>query len=168
MQVKHFTIPVLGGEALVEEMNTFLRGKKVIQVKQRFVGKKPDEACWTYAVRYVDDVAATDRERSKVDYRELLDAPAFNRFSALREIRKAVAQEHKVPPYVVFTDYELSEIAKLEDVTLEAMLKVKGIGESKVEKYGRYFLPKTTDASPPNNEAQSSPPSSITALFPDA
>lgn len=145
MQIKLFTIPVTGGEPLVEEMNAFLRGKKVLQVEQKLVGRKPNDACWCFSVGYVDDVAATERERGKVDYRELLDAATFNRFSAMRDIRKELAQRDKVSPYIVFSDYELSEIAKLETVTLEAMRGIKGVGEKKVEKYGQYFLPKSAD-----------------------
>ena len=79
MQIKLFTIPVTGGEQLVEEMNAFMRGKKVLQVDQKLVGRKPNEACWCFSVGYVDDVAATERERGKVDYRELLDEASFNR-----------------------------------------------------------------------------------------
>ncbi|MFN0013277.1 MAG: helicase, partial [Saprospiraceae bacterium] len=79
-----FTIPVMGGEPLVEEMNAFLRGKKVLQVEQKLIRRKPNGACWCFSVGYVDDVAATERERGKVDYRELLDAPTFNRFSRLQ------------------------------------------------------------------------------------
>ncbi len=41
--------------------------------------------------------------------------------------------------YAVFTDEELSNIAKLDEITAPNMLKIKGIGEKKVEKYGQRF-----------------------------
>ncbi len=140
MQIKVFTIPVIDQEGVMEEMNTFLRSKKVLQVTQKLLGRKPGAACWTFVVTYVDDVGTAERFRGKIDYKEVLGPAEFNRFSAMRDIRKALALENKVPPYVIFTDYELSEMAKLEEITLEAMRKVKGIGESKVEKYGNKFL----------------------------
>ncbi len=145
MQIRIFTIPVLGGEPLTEEMNVFLRSKKVLRVEEHLVGSEPDGACWCYSVRYVDDVAAAERERVKVDYREVLEPAVFQRFSAMREIRKRVAQDDAVPPYAVFTDFELAELAKLETVTPEAMKNVKGIGDKKVEKYGQHFLSKPAD-----------------------
>ena len=75
-----------------------------------------------------------------MDYRKVLDEEAFKRFSALRQIRKQVAEEDAVPAYAVLTDYELAELAKLETITPEALKGVKGIGEKKLEKYGNRFL----------------------------
>lgn len=124
----------------MQEMNTFLRGKKILQVKEQLVGIHTDEACWTFSVRYVDDINAFERDKAKVDYREVLEPEAFQRFSAMRVIRKQVAKEGGVAPYMVFTDFELSELAKMEPLTLDSMLKVQGIGEKKIEKYGHFFV----------------------------
>ena len=145
MQIRIFTIPIMGGEMLVEEMNVFLRSKKVIQLKEHLVNNDTEGTFWCYSIRYVDDVAAAEREKVKVDYREVLDEVTFKRFSALREIRKRVAQEDAVPAYAVFTDGELAELAKVEVLTPEIIKQVKGIGEKKLEKYGHHFLPKLTD-----------------------
>ena len=53
MQIKIFTIPIMGGEKLLEEMNVFLRSKKVLQVEQHLVqevgGLFATSSCW-YAV----------------------------------------------------------------------------------------------------------------------
>jgi len=135
----------MGGELLTDEMNVFLRSKKVLQVKERLVSSEEDGSCWCFCIRYVDDVAAAEREKVKVDYREVLDEASFKRFSDMRNIRKQVALDVSVPPYAVFTDYELAELAKLETLTLGAMQQVKGIGEKKIEKYGHHFLPKPAD-----------------------
>lgn len=145
MQIRIFTIPILGGEMLCAEMNVFLRSKKVLQVKEHLVNNEAEGVFWCYSVRYVDDVAAAEREKGKVDYRTLLDEASFRRFSALREIRKKVALEDAVPAYAVFTDGELAELAKVENLSLEALKSVQGIGEKKVEKYGQHFIPKSGD-----------------------
>jgi superfamily II DNA helicase RecQ len=142
MQIKIFTIPIMAGEMLMDEMNVFLRSKKVLQVKEHLVNHDSEGVFWCYSVRYVDDVAAAEREKVKVDYREVLDDATFKRFSALREIRKRVGQEDGVPAYAVFTDAELAELAKLETLTLEAIKQLKGVGEKKAEKYAHHFLPK--------------------------
>lgn len=146
MQIRIYTIPILSGERLAEEMNQFLRSKKVLQIKEELVSNAAEGSFWCFCIRYVDDIAATERERGKIDFKDILDETSFKRFSALREIRKKVAQEDSVPAYAVFTDNELAELAKLETITAETMKNVKGIGERKVEKYGTYFLTKTSDA----------------------
>jgi len=129
----------------MDEMNVFLRSKKVLQVKEHLVNHDSEGVFWCYSVRYVDDVAAAEREKVKVDYREVLDEATFKRFSALREIRKRVALQDAVPAYAVFTDAELAELATLETLTLEAIKQLKGVGEKKVEKYAHHFLPKPTN-----------------------
>lgn len=145
MQIKIFTIPIMGGEMLADEMNVFLRSKKVLQVKEHLVNHDSEGVFWCYSVRYVDDVAAAEREKVKVDYREVLDEASFRRFSALREIRKRVAQDDAVPAYAVFTDTELAELSKVETLTDKTIRQLKGVGEKRVEKYAHHFLPQATD-----------------------
>lgn len=106
MQIKIFTIPILGGEQIIDEMNVFLRSKKVLQVREQFSSTEAEGSFWCLIVRYVDDVSTTDRERGKVDYQKVLDEEAFKRFLALKMIRRQVAQEDAVPPYAVFSDSE--------------------------------------------------------------
>ncbi len=134
---------MLGGDALVEEMNAFLRSKKVIQIKEHLINHAEEGVHWCFCVRYVDSAEAAERgQRSgvRVDYLEVLGPAAFQRFSLMRTIRKQVSEQEAVKPYVVFTDAELAELAKMETLTPENMLTIKGIGDKKVEKYGRFFI----------------------------
>ena len=140
MQIKFYTIPIMGGEMLADEMNVFLRSKKILQVENQLQGTS-----WCFCIKYLDDVASSDRERQKVDYRQVLDEATFKRFAALRDIRKRVAEEESVPAYVVFTDEELAAIAKLEVITPAGLRAVKGVGEKKIEKYGHYFQSNPSD-----------------------
>lgn len=71
---------------------------------------------------------------NKVDYKTVLDEKTFQRFSELREIRKKVSAEEGIPAFAVFTDEELSGLAKLTEINEKNMLSVKGIGEKKVER----------------------------------
>ena len=57
-------------------------------------------------------------------------------FQALRAWRLEQAREQQSPPYVVFHDSHLRAIAAHQPVTLEALSEVKGVGPSKMEKYG--------------------------------
>ncbi len=61
-------------------------------------------------------------------------------FEALRALRMEIAREEKVPPYIVFSDKTLIQMASLHPEDKEGMLKVSGIGEYKFEKYGEKFL----------------------------
>ena len=62
-------------------------------------------------------------------------------FERLREWRKDRAGEESVPAFVVFTDATLQLIAEHRPRTPEAMLRISGIGRSKLDKYGDEVLP---------------------------
>lgn len=141
MQIKIFTVPIMGGDALIEDLNSFLRSKKVLQVDQQLISREQGSA-WCFCIRYVEDNSPFRGAKDKVDYREVLDAESFERFSVFRKIRKEIAEEEGIPAFSVFTDLELSEMAKIKDLSTAQMKSVKGVGEKKVEKYGKYFVPK--------------------------
>ena len=61
-------------------------------------------------------------------------------FQALRAERARLAREQNVPPYVVFHDSTLIEMAALRPTTLEAMRSVQGVGEAKLSRYGSALL----------------------------
>lgn len=148
MQFKIFTIPILGGEVFNEEMNVFLRAHRIISVEDALV-QSSGGAWWVFKVQYAEGaVAVPERERNKVDYKQVLDEATFKRFSGLRDIRKKISKDEAVPAFAVFTDEELSELAKLDPLTEAGMKSIRGIGAQKVEKYGRYFLfqPKSQDS----------------------
>lgn len=148
MQIKIFTIPVMGGEALSEEFNAFLRSRKILQVEQH-LAQEAQGAVWCFCVRYLDGDAYSYGPKEKVDYKKVLDEESFARYAAMKVLRKKIADEEAVYAYQVFSDWELAELAKLGEITPASMKKVKGIGEKKVEKYGKYFLtqPKTDETS---------------------
>lgn len=139
MQIKMYSIPIMGGELLIEEMNVFLRSKKILQVEKHFISTAQG-ASWSFCISYLDDATIADKEKAKVDYRQVLDEAAFKRFSKMRDIRKKLAIDEALPAYAIFTDEELSNMAKIEILTLLNMKSIKGIGEKKIEKYGQYFL----------------------------
>lgn len=60
-------------------------------------------------------------------------------FEILRELRKEIADENKVPPYVIFGDISLKEMSVKYPVHKEAMLNITGVGELKYSKYGERF-----------------------------
>ena len=69
------------------------------------------------------------------------DAPSDNKlFELLCTQRKQIADEQQIPPYVVFSDRTLHDMAASLPRTAEAMLTVSGVGEVKLQRYGRQFL----------------------------
>ncbi|WP_283131570.1 ATP-dependent DNA helicase RecQ [Enterovibrio norvegicus] len=61
-------------------------------------------------------------------------------FAKLRKLRKAIADEEDVPPYVVFNDATLIEMAEMIPTSQGELLAVNGVGQRKLEKYGNVFL----------------------------
>lgn len=142
MRIKIFSIPVVGGERLTQEMNAFLSSKKVLEVEKQLVSQGQN-AFWSFCITYIEGGVVP--QPGKVDYKEVLDEESFQRFARMREVRKFLAQEEGVPAYAIFTDKELAAIAKIERLTAAAMKEVKGVGEKKVEKYGQHFITKKED-----------------------
>ncbi|RPH26477.1 ATP-dependent DNA helicase RecQ [Buttiauxella warmboldiae] len=61
-------------------------------------------------------------------------------FAKLRKLRKAIADEENIPPYVVFNDATLIEMAEQMPITPGEMLGVNGVGTRKLERFGREFM----------------------------
>ncbi|MDN4523133.1 DNA helicase RecQ [Fictibacillus fluitans] len=61
-------------------------------------------------------------------------------FEHLRALRKELADQENVPPYVVFADSALKEMSEKIPQTEEEMLTIKGVGQVKFERYGALFL----------------------------
>jgi len=61
-------------------------------------------------------------------------------FDALRTLRKQLADQQGLPPYVIFHDATLREMAQRRPVTLDAFASIRGIGEAKLARYGERFI----------------------------
>ena len=60
-------------------------------------------------------------------------------FEILRELRRKIADENNIPPFIVFTDVSLKEMSTYYPTTVENMLEISGVGVNKLEKYGEIF-----------------------------
>ncbi len=61
-------------------------------------------------------------------------------FDALRDCRKQLAEEHDVPPYVIFHDATLKQMAADKPRSESALIEISGVGQTKLERYGPAFL----------------------------
>jgi superfamily II DNA helicase RecQ len=141
MQFKTFVIPSDDAGAQMEELNRFLRSHRVLEVEKHFHSTEKG-AGWYFCVKYMEAALGTGGSAipTKIDYKNLLDEKNFAKFSKYREIRKQMATEDAIPAFAIFTDEELSGIAKLEVLDLKSMQTVKGVGEKKIERFGNRFI----------------------------
>jgi len=104
--------------------------KAVYRGEQRVSVRKPAET---------DKAGARSRRRRGGE--SLAVAPTdFPLFEALRAWRRERAAEQHVPPYVIFHDATLADIARLRPATLTDLALASGVGQGKVERYGQAVL----------------------------
>ena len=143
MQIKIFNIPIGAEDTQVDELNHFLRANKIIDVK-RELAMLDGRGCWSFCITYMLSSKPLEQHKqassTKTDYKEILEPEIFEKFTQMRKIRKMIAESEAVPAYAVFTDAELSEMAKLPELSISTMEKIPGIGKKKIEKYGSVFL----------------------------
>ena len=83
-------------------------------------------------------VQEAERVRTKGKKQEVQYNNAL--FAILRQKRKGLADEAGVPPYVIFSDHTLIEMAAYYPQSSESLLNIAGVGQAKLEKYGDIFL----------------------------
>ena len=144
MQIKIVNIPLTDDGTMQAELNRVLSMHKVLEVEQRFFQNEKG-GCWSFCIRYIlsqdwNDGARLASSSTKIDYKQVLKEEEFVVFSTLREIRKQLAADDAVPAYAVFTDEELSKIAQMQELNAAKLISIKGIGDKKVEKYGKKLV----------------------------
>lgn len=77
------------------------------------------------------------RTRIEIESWEHVDRGLFDR---LRALRLEIARSRGVPPYVIFHDATLRDMARLRPTTRDGLLNVKGVGARKAEDIGPAFL----------------------------
>ena len=60
-------------------------------------------------------------------------------YSLLKQLRKDVAEKHNIPPYVIFQDVSIEQMAVAYPITLEELQNIPGVGVGKAKRYGEAF-----------------------------
>jgi len=126
---------------LVEDPN---EGKPIIQlgdpevVRAVYRGERPVQV--RKAPVRVVEAERPRRNAGRNLAAEALDTDVRARFEVLRAWRRDRASEQHVPPYVIFQDKTLVEIALSEPRTLDALGRISGVGTGKLERYGKGVL----------------------------
>ncbi len=110
-----------GAIRLTEKARPLLRGEMQLQLRKQ---TKPEK---------------TRPEKSTTKSLQLRSCDEIL-FAALRARRTELASEHGVPPYMIFHDSALIEMARSRPVTEQAMRAVSGVGDQKFKSYGTEFM----------------------------
>lgn len=113
-----------GGIQLSEQCRSLLRGDEQLSLRQdvlpastRRTGKRTGQA------------QSTERQ-----------AAQGRAWDALRELRKSLASEHGVPPYMIFHDATLQAMLAQRPTTLDELSAIPGVGQHKLTQYGQAFV----------------------------
>jgi ATP-dependent DNA helicase RecQ len=94
------------------------------------------------SVRLVQLVRRTKEERPQKSKADVVSWEGVDQelFDALRRLRRRLAEEKKVPPYIIFNDATLREMARVRPRTPEQLRAVHGVGDAKLRDFGQMFL----------------------------
>jgi superfamily II DNA helicase RecQ len=141
--IAFFWIPASFPQAAQDELNRFLGSHRVLAVDRHFI-PNAESSAWSVAVDYEDGAASTatpaNQDKGRVDYREVLDPATFALFAALRTKRKELAEQEGVPAYVIVTNEQMAQIARMRAASLDDLKQVAGIGENRLRRYGRALI----------------------------
>lgn len=110
-----------GGLRLADSCRPLLKGEVSLQLRRDLKPQQSAKASSSAASQLV-----RGEERSQ--------------WEALRALRRKLAEEHGVPPYVIFPDATLLEMLRSKPSTLAEMAQVSGVGARKLQRYGEAFL----------------------------
>ena len=145
MKIKFFTIPITDISDFEQELNNFLNTNKIIEFEKKLV-RSENNIFWCIFIKYegkpTNNYYNKPKEKKKIDYVKELPPEQSKKYEQLRTIRKEIAQKEVVSAYVVATNEEIAEIAKLVNPTLADLKKINGFGNKKAEKYGKQIIEK--------------------------
>ena len=147
MQIKIFDILASASEQDIEVVNKFIRGHKVVDIDKQFYVSSDNIGHWSLCLTYLESQVPQPQnsqfeKREKIDYKEVLTAEDFEKFTRLRVVRKLIATNDAVPAYAVFTDAELAQIAQLPSIDTTMLKRISGIGDKRIAKYGALICEK--------------------------
>ena len=111
-----------GGLRLSDSCRPLLRGEVALELRREL---KPQ---------------TTVKSSSASPASQLVRGEEREQWEALRALRRKLAEEHGVPPYVIFPDSTLLEMLRSQPTSLSEMAAVSGVGARKLERYGEAFL----------------------------
>ncbi len=115
------------GVSLTQDGLAVLKGQRLVELSDLFLPQKAK----VKPARFKTGPSAAAHNQQDVD-QEL--------FEALRQLRKQIAAEEAMPPYIIFADTSLTDMAIQRPTALDDFSKIYGVGQQKLDKYGPRFI----------------------------
>ena len=139
-QYASFFISPFGEKSVTDELNTFLRSQRIINVEKKLIDSERGTG-WVFLIEYGTENSKNPSGSSqRIDYREVLNSTEYSLFDKLRNLRKEIADKSGLPVYAIFTNEQLAVMVKKPPKTVKDLFLIPGIGESRVKQYGEKFL----------------------------
>ncbi len=143
--IREWVYQLIGQDALVQADLEISEGMTVPILKLN--SKSLEVMRGQREVRLLQPVAPRKAEPrgKRKDDDSLSDGAEKDLFEELRALRRRLATERNVPPYVIFSDVTLRELCRTRPSTLESMRRIYGIGDAKLRDLGDQFLKAVQD-----------------------
>jgi ATP-dependent DNA helicase RecQ len=133
LQLGYIEIDYTGGQAL----KVTSTGRKILFGQAQAIlatYREPEEI--------IRPVKKEKKERSAIRPIRIIEAnsPEETLLDSLRQLRRRIAQQEGVPPYIVFPDDTLHEMAHKKPLSIETFALICGVGDVKLKKYGNVFV----------------------------
>lgn len=139
-QFASFFISPFGEPSVCDELNAFLRSRRIINVEKRLIDGERGTG-WLFLVEYGEEVKAQNPGNvARIDYREVLNQRDYMLFDQLRAFRKSISDKQGVPVYAIFSNEHLAAMAKSPPKAINDIQAIPGVGESRIKQYGEAFL----------------------------
>ncbi|MEQ9304549.1 MAG: RQC domain-containing protein, partial [Marinoscillum sp.] len=135
---EHFWKSIIRQTLLNEFIKKDIESPGVFQLAKKGVDFLIDP----YKVELVKDHEyETEGEEEEIE-KETINTTAYDKtlFDMIKALRKKVAREKDLPPYVIFQEPSMEEMATLYPTSMDDLIKIVGVGESKARKFGKPFL----------------------------
>ena len=145
MKIQFFSVNALEPEDDQAMIDDFCSRHRVVAIDKKLLknGKFP---FWAVSITYLEASASLKKpaypvnKKAQIDYQAVLKTDEFAVYAKLRSLRKEIAESEKVPAFALFTNAQLAEMVTRKVATKTALVKLEGVGEAKLEKYGEPFL----------------------------
>ena len=140
-QFASFYVSPFGEKSVTEELNTFLRSHRIINVEKRLIDSERATG-WVFLIEYgnTDGKNTQAPSSQRIDYREVLNPVEYALYDKLRNLRKEIAEKAGIPVYAVFTNDQLAVMVKKPPKSAKDLHSIPGVGESRVKQYGESFI----------------------------
>ena len=83
-----------------------------------------------------------EKVQEKIKFKHAFDSDAYDDklFNHLKKVRLDLSKKRNVPPFIIFSDASLKDMATYKPVSEEAFLQIKGVGDKKLIQYGDIFI----------------------------